>query len=79
MHSVCLRCGPHIKACERARGGKKCPVPKIYTSGKSTYDTAVQDWHEKMRRERAANFPMHYQMTQRDDQKDKRGGKAPSP
>jgi hypothetical protein len=57
VHSVCLRCGPHIKACERARGGKKCPVPKMYASGRTTYDALVEVWYEKLRRQRAANFP----------------------
>jgi hypothetical protein len=66
VHSVCLRCGPHIKVCERARGGRKCPVPKMYASGKTTYDALVEVWHEKLRRQRAANFPANYPNERRD-------------
>lgn len=65
-YSVCLRCGPHIKACERARGGRKCPVPQMHASGKPTYDALVAAWYEKLRKQRAANFPTRYPTARRD-------------
>ena len=60
IYTICTRCGPHIKACERARGGKKCPAPKMTTNAKTTYDRLVEQWYEKLRRRRAANFPTRF-------------------
>ncbi len=54
---VCLRCGPHVKACEAARGGKRCPAPKTHASGQESYDRLVEAWYERLRRRRARNFP----------------------
>lgn len=57
VYTVCMRCGPHIKECERARAGKRCPVRKTTTKTKETYDILVEQWYEKLRKSRAANFP----------------------
>ena len=57
LYNVCYRCGPHVKVCERARGGKKCPVPKTIASDKASYDRLVDAWYERLRKQRAVNFP----------------------
>jgi hypothetical protein len=38
----------------------------MYASGKTTYDALVEVWHEKLRRQRAANFPANYPNERRD-------------
>lgn len=64
---VCLRCGPHVKACEAARGGKKCPAPKLHAAGKESYDELVEAWYERLRQRRARNFPAVAHTSEKDD------------
>ena len=59
VYRLCLRCGPNIAACERARNGKACPAPKITCSSKKQRDEIVEAWHKKLVESRATHYPAH--------------------
>jgi hypothetical protein len=45
VYRLCLRCGPNIRACEKARGGKTCPAPKMTCASRERRDELVAEWH----------------------------------
>lgn len=69
VYRLCLRCGPNIAACERARNGKACPAPKITCSSKKQRDNIVEAWHKKLVESRAAHYPPHFSTQTEDETK----------
>lgn len=69
VYRLCLRCGPNVRACERARGGKTCPAPKMTCASRERHDELVEEWHRKLVERRACHYPVHFP---------RRGGYPPS-
>ena len=68
VYRMCLRCGPNISACERARG-RACPAPKMTCASKESHDKLVEKWHEQLVMSRAAHYPMHLPTCKGDEEK----------
>ena len=71
VYRMCLRCGPNIAACERARGGRACPAPKMTCASRERRDELVRKWHEKLVERRAAHYPIHIP-TRKDAEEEKK-------
>lgn len=69
VYRLCLRCGPNIRACEKARGGKPCPAPKMTCATRERHEKLVEEWHRKLVERRACHYPVHFP---------RRGGDPPS-
>ena len=71
MYRVCLRCGPNIAACERARGGRACPALKMTCASRERRDELVEKWHKKLVERRAAHYPIHLPVRADDEEEHK--------
>ena len=71
VYRLCLRCGPNIAACERARGGRACPAPKMTCASRERHEELVRKWHEKLVERRAAHYPIHLPVRADDDEENK--------
>tara|TARA_Y100000389_G_C17127053_1_gene348332 strand:- start:215 stop:460 length:246 start_codon:yes stop_codon:yes gene_type:complete len=70
IYRLCLRCGPNIKACERARGETTCPAPKMICASRERRDELAKEWHEKLVERRACHYPAHLPSDDRVDDGD---------